>query len=54
MPKIRDIEDKSKKGLDLSHLPWLKKAINSNLIMFEAFKKFICLVLEDEPFLVKK
>lgn len=32
MPKIIDIEDKSKKGLDLSRLPWLKKAINSDLI----------------------
>ena len=32
MPKISDIEDKGKKGLDLSRLSWLKKAINSDLI----------------------
>jgi len=32
MPKIGDIEDKGKKGLDISRLPWLKKAINSDLI----------------------
>lgn len=32
MPKISDIEDKGKKGLDISKLSWLKKAIGSNLI----------------------
>jgi DNA repair protein RadA/Sms len=32
MPKIIDIEDKGKKGLDISGLPWLKKAIGSDLI----------------------
>ena len=31
MPKISDIEDKGKKGLDISNLPWLKKAIGSDL-----------------------
>jgi DNA repair protein RadA/Sms len=32
MPKISDVEDKGKKGLDIPNLPWLKKAIGSNLI----------------------
>lgn len=32
MPKISEIEDKGKKGLDISLLPWLRKAINSDLI----------------------
>jgi DNA repair protein RadA/Sms len=32
MPKITDIEDKGKKGLDIPGLPWLKKAIGSDLI----------------------
>jgi len=32
VPKISDIEDKDKKGLDISNLPWLKKAIGSDLI----------------------
>jgi len=32
MPKIRDIEDKGKRGLDISGLSWLKKAIGSDLI----------------------
>lgn len=32
MPKIIDIEDKDKKGLDMPKLPWLKKAIGSDLI----------------------
>ncbi len=32
MPKMIDIEDKGKKGLDIPHLPWLKKSINSDLI----------------------
>lgn len=32
MPKIADIEDKGKKGLDMPNLPWLKKAIGSDLI----------------------
>lgn len=32
MPKIGDIEDKGKKGLDIPHLPWLKKAIGSEFI----------------------
>jgi DNA repair protein RadA/Sms len=32
MPKIRDIEDKGKKRLDIPYLPWLKKAIGSGLI----------------------
>jgi len=32
MPKIRDIEDKGKRGLDISGLSWLKKALGSNLI----------------------
>jgi len=32
MPKIRDIENKGKKGLDIPHLPWLKRAIGSDLI----------------------
>ena len=27
MPKITDIEDKGKKGLDISGLPWMKRAI---------------------------
>jgi len=32
MPKIKDIEGKGKKGLDISGLPWLKKAVGSDLI----------------------
>ena len=32
MPKISDIEDKGKKGLDIPGLPWLKEAIGSDLI----------------------
>jgi len=32
MPKISDIEDKGKRGLDISGLSWLKKAIGSDLI----------------------
>jgi len=32
MPKISDIEDKGKRGLDISGLSWLKKAIVSDLI----------------------
>jgi len=32
MPKISDIEDKGKKGLDIPHLPWLKKAIGSEFM----------------------
>jgi DNA repair protein RadA/Sms len=32
MPKISDIEDKGKKGLDIPNLPWLKKSIGSDLI----------------------
>ena len=32
MPKISDIEDKGKKGLDISQLSWLKKAVGSDLI----------------------
>jgi DNA repair protein RadA/Sms len=32
MPKIGDVEDKGKEGLDISRLPWLQKAINSDLI----------------------
>jgi len=32
MPKISDIEDKGKKGLDISRLSWLKKAIGSDMI----------------------
>jgi len=32
MPRISDIEDKGKEGLDISNLPWLKKAIGSDLI----------------------
>lgn len=32
MPKISEIEDRGKKGLDLPRLPWLKNAIGSELI----------------------
>jgi DNA repair protein RadA/Sms len=32
MPKISDIEDKGKGGLDISRLSWLKKAVGSDLI----------------------
>ena len=32
MPKIIDIEDKGKKGLDILYLPWFKKAIGSEFI----------------------
>jgi len=32
MPKIGDVEDKGKKGLEISGLPWFKKAISSDLI----------------------
>jgi DNA repair protein RadA/Sms len=32
MPKISDVEDKGKKGLNLSELSWLTKAIGSDLI----------------------
>lgn len=32
MPKLIDIEDKDKKGLDVTNLPWLKKAIGSDFI----------------------
>jgi DNA repair protein RadA/Sms len=32
MPRMSDIEDKGKKGLDIPNLPWLKKAIGSDLI----------------------
>src|SRR5512139_452228 len=32
MPRIGEIEERGKKGLDISGLPWLKKGINSDLI----------------------
>jgi|Deesub1362B_J571_1020462.scaffolds.fasta_scaffold01077_3 DNA repair protein RadA/Sms len=32
MPKISNIQDKGKKGLDISKLPWLRKAIGSDLV----------------------
>ena len=32
MPRISDIGDEGKKGLDISNLPWMKKAIGSDLI----------------------
>jgi len=32
MPKISDIEDKDKEGLDISGLSWLRKALGSDLI----------------------
>jgi len=32
MPKIGNIEDKGKKGLDIPKLPWLKKAIGAGAI----------------------
>lgn len=32
MPKISDIEDKGKEGLDISDLPWLRRALGSDLI----------------------
>jgi DNA repair protein RadA/Sms len=32
MPRISDLEDKSREGLRLPNLPWLTKAIGSNLI----------------------
>ena len=32
MPRVDEIEERGKKGLDISGLPWLKKGINSDLI----------------------